>query len=189
MNTFKVLTSEEASVESAELLGNAKKAFGFVPNLLGVFAESPAALKAYMIIGQIFDESSLSPTERQVVLLAASRFNECRYCIAAHSAVAQMQRVSSNVVDAIRNDQPIPDRKLDALRTFTTTVVEKRGWVSDDDITAFLAAGYGKAQILEVILGVGYKTLSNYTNHIADTPLDDAFARMAWVPIEERLAS
>ena len=189
VSKFDVHTKETAQVKSAELLGNAEKAFGFIPNLLGVFAESPAALKGYLTIGQIFDESSFSPAERQVVILAASRFNECHYCIAAHSVIADLQKVPADVVESIRNDQPIADSKLEALRTFTTAVVEKRGWVSDDDINAFVEAGYSKAQILEVILGISFKTISNYTNHIADTPLDDAFAPKAWAPVEKRLAS
>jgi len=189
MSNFNVHTKETAQTESAELLANAEKSFGFIPNLLAVFAESPAALKAYLTIGKIFDESSFSATERQLVILAASRFNECRYCVAAHSVAAIMQKVPADVVDAIRLDQPIADSRLEALWTFTTAVVEKRGWVSEDDTAAFLTAGYTKAQILEVILGISFKTLSNYTNHIADTPLDDAFAPKAWAPVSQRLAS
>ncbi len=189
MSHFNVHTKETAQIESAELLGNAEKAFGFIPNLLGVFAESPAALKAYLTIGQIFDESSFSPTERQLVILTASRFNECRYCVAAHSVVAGMQKVPADVIEAIRKDQPIAVSKLEALRTFTTAVLEQRGWVREDDTAAFLAAGYSKAQILEVILGISFKTLSNYVNHVADTPLDHAFAPKAWAPVTKRLAS
>ena len=189
MSIFDVHTKETAQPESAELLATAEKSYGFIPNLLGVFAESPATLKAYRTIGQIFDESSFSPTERQLVILTASRLNECRYCIAAHSSVAAMQKVPADVIEAIRIDQPIADSKLEALRTFTTAVVEKRGWVTGDDTEAFLAAGYIKAQILEVILGISFKTLSNYVSHIADTPLDDAFAPNAWAPVVTRLAS
>ncbi len=189
MNEFKVHNKETATGGSVELLDVTEKALGFIPNLFGVFAESPAALKAYVTIGKIFDESSFSPTERQVVILAASRFNKCHYCIAAHSVVAEMQRVPADVVEAIRSDQSLADSRLEALRTFTITVVEKRGWATDDDIAAFLAAGFTNAQILEVILGVTYKTLSNYTNHISDTPLDEAFAPRAWTPVGARLAS
>jgi uncharacterized peroxidase-related enzyme len=189
MSTFNIHTKETAPAKSAELLANAEKSIGFIPNLLGAFAESPATLKAYMTIGQIFDDSSFSPAERQVVILAASRFHECHYCVAAHSVIADLQKVPADVVEAIRNDQPIADSKLQALRTFTTSVIEKRGWVSDEDTGAFLVAGYSKAQILEVILGISFKTLSNYTNHIANTPLDDAFAAKAWAPAEMRLAS
>ncbi len=189
MSQFNVHSKETAPPESAELLATAEKAFGFVPNLLGVMAESPATIKAYLTIGKIFDESSFSATERQVVILAASRFNECDYCVAAHSVIANMQKVPAGVVEAIRSDQAIDDKKLEALRTFTTAVVEKRGWVSDDDIVAFQAAGFSKAQILEVIVGLSFKTLSNYVNHIAETPLDDAFSAQAWTPVADRLAS
>ncbi len=163
------------------LLEGAEKAFGFVPNLIGTMAESPAATKGYLTIRQIFDETSFSPTERQLVILAASRYNECHYCVAAHSVVAEMQKVPNDVIQAIRSDRPIGDPRLEALRTFTTAVVDKRGWVSEDDIEAFLEAGYAKEQILEVILGVSMKTLSNYVNHIAQTPLDTAFAGKVWV--------
>jgi alkylhydroperoxidase family enzyme len=100
-----------------------------------------------------------------------------------------MQKVPTDVVEAIREDRPISDSKLQALRAFTTAVVEKRGWVSDEDVSTFVAAGYSKAQILEVILGVSFKTLSNYTNHIANPPLDEAFETGAWSPSEKRLAS
>ena len=189
MSIFKVHTKETAPGGSTPLLGDAEKTFGFIPNLLGVFAESPAALEANLAVWQIFDESSFSPTERQVVELAASRFNECRYCVAAHSVVAGMQQVPADVIEALRNDRPIDDNKLQALRVFTTEVVEARGWVSEDQVGAFLAAGYNKAQVLEVILGITFKTLSNYANHIADTPLDTAFAAQAWTPAISRLAS
>ena len=189
MSIFDIHTRETAQAASAELLATAEKSYGFIPNLLGIFAESPATLKAYLSIGKIFDESSFSPTERQLVILTASRFNECHYCIAAHSTVAEMQNVPADVVEAIRNDRPISDNKLEALRTFTTAVVEKRGWVTEADTEAFLLAGYTRAQILEVILGISFKTLSNYTNHISDTPIDDAFMPKAWTPVEKRLAS
>ncbi len=189
MRQFDVHTKETASTESAKLLASAEKAYGFIPNLLGVMAESPATVKAYMTIGQLFDESSFSATERQVVILTASRFNECDYCMAAHSVVAGMQKVPADVIEAIRNDRPINDRKLEALRVFTTTVIEKRGWSSAADITAFLTEGHTKAQVLEVILGISFKTLSNYVNHVAETPLDHAFATQAWTPVTDRLVS
>lgn len=189
MNRFDVHTKETAQADAAEMLGNIEKAYGFIPNLYGVFAESPSALKAYMTIGKVFDESSFSATERQLIILAASRYNECDYCMAAHTVVAGMQKVPTDVVEAIRDDRTIGDKKLEALRAFTTAVVEKRGWVSDADVSAFVGAGYTKGQILEVILGVSFKTLSNYTNHIADTPVDPEFQAGAWTPVEKRRAS
>ena len=189
MKNFNIHTIETADAPAAEMLGDINRAYGFIPNLYGVFAESPAALRAYMTMSKIFDESSFSATERQLIILATSRYNECDYCVAAHTVVAGMQKVPTDVIDAIREDRPISDDRLEALRTFTTAVVDKRGWVSDDDISAFLAAGFSRAQILEVIVGVSFKTLSNYTNHVADTLLDEAFKPGAWSPVARRLAS
>jgi len=188
MSSYQVHTKETAPVASAELLANAEKTYGFIPNLLGLMAESPALINAYMAIGKIFDQSSFTPTQRQVVILAASRFHECRYCMAAHSVVAGMQNIPDDVIDAIRNDQPIADARLETLRRTVTTAVEQRGWLSEEDKSVFFAAGYTKAQLLEIIVGISYKTLSNYVNHIAQAPLDDAFAAGAWAPAEKRLA-
>ena len=189
MKNFDIHTIETADAPAAEMLGDINRAYGFIPNLYGVFAESPAALRAYITMGKIFDESSFSATERQLIILAASRYNECDYCMAAHTVVAGMQKVPADVIEAIREDRPINDYRLEALRTFATAIVEKRGWVSDDEISVFLAAGFVRAQILEVILGVSFKTLSNYTNHVVDTPLDAAFEAGAWSPAEKQLAS
>jgi len=189
MNNFDIHTVETAETPAAEMLGDIEKAYGFIPNLYGVFAESPAALRAYMTMSKIFDESSFSATERQLIILVASRHNECDYCMAAHTVVAGMQKVPADVIEAVREDRPIGDSKLQVLRTFTIAVIEKRGWVSNDDISTFLAAGFSRAQILEVIVGISFKTLSNYTNHIADTPLDAEFQSGVWSADERRLAS
>ncbi len=189
MNTYQVHTKETAVPPSAEILANAEKTFGFIPNLLAVMAESPATVKAYLALGKIFDETSFTPTERQVVILTASRYNECRYCMAAHSVVAGMQNIPGDVIDAIRNDQPLKDSRLETLRSTVTTAIEQRGWLSEENQDAFFSAGYTREQLFEVILGISYKTLSNYVNHIADAPLDNAFHSGAWAPVETRLAS
>lgn len=178
--SYTIHTRETAPAAAKETLDGAKKAFGFVPNLLGVMAEAPALLKAYRTLAGLFDETSFTPTERQIVLLTASYENECTYCVAAHSVIASLQKVPADVIDAIRDGAAIADRKLEALRRFTAAVVKTRGWPSEEDTQAFFKAGYAKAQVLEVVLGVGFKTLSNYANHIAETPLDDAFARASW---------
>jgi len=188
MPEFTVHTIDTAPQQSVPLLQGAQKAFGFVPNLIAVLAESPAVVEAYLTLTQIFDKSSLTATERQVAVLAISRTNECDYCMAAHSVVASMQDVPADVIQAIRNDKPIADAKLEALRTFAATVIEKRGWLSDDDVAAFRFAGYNQAQVLEVVLAASLKTLSNYANHVAETPLDDAFASREWRPVKESAA-
>lgn len=178
--TYTVHTLESAPQAAVETLTAAKKAYGFLPNLLAVMAEAPALVKAYTTLSRIFDEAALNASERQVVLLTTSFENDCEYCVAAHSVIAGMQKVPSDVVQAIRDGRPIADKKLEALRRFTSAIVTTRGYPTDRDTKAFLDAGYTKAQALDVVLGVGVKTLSNYTNHIAGTPLDAGFTNAAW---------
>jgi len=174
---FPIHNLDTAPAAAKEILNGSAKAFGFVPNLLGVMAEAPALLKAYTTLSRIFEEASLSAAERQVVLIAASYENQCEYCVVAHSAIAAMQQVPADAVCAIRDAEAIPDTRLETLRRFTAAVVASHGWPTETDTKIFLAAGYGQQQILEVVLGVGLKTLSNYTNHIAETPLDEAFTK------------
>ncbi|WP_374764292.1 carboxymuconolactone decarboxylase family protein [Yunchengibacter salinarum] len=177
---FKLHTKDTAPAGAKDILEGAEKKYGFVPNLLATMAEAPAVVEAYATLGGIFDKTSFSPTERQVVLLTVSRENVCTYCMAAHTVIAGMQDVPDDVVDALRNDTPIQDEKLEALRRYTRAVVESRGNPSDADVKAFFDAGYGNQQVLEVNLGVTFKTLSNYTNHVAHTPVDSAFKSAEW---------
>jgi uncharacterized peroxidase-related enzyme len=157
--------------------------FGFVPNLIGVMASSPALAEAYLVLAAIFDQkTALSPAERQVVLLAVSRFHECRYCVAAHTMTADMYGVPPAVVEAIRNDQPIPAPRLEALRRLVTALVERRGHLPEAELHAFLAAGYTPGQLLDTLVGVAQKTLSNFTNHLAGTPLDEPLSGSSWTP-------
>lgn len=178
--SFTIHTVGSAPDGAREVLAGAEQAYGFVPNLLGAMAEAPALLEAYVTLSRLFEQSSLNATERQVVLLAVSVENACGYCVAAHTVIAGMQRIPGEVVDAIRRGAPLPDPKLQALRQFTAAVVSSRGWPSEADLSALLAAGYARQQVLEVVLGVGLKTLSNYTNHIATPSLDRAFEPAAW---------
>lgn len=178
--SYPVHSIDTAPEAAKPTLTAAQKGYGFIPNLLGVMANAPALVAAYTTLAGIFDTSSLSAAERQTVLLTVSYENDCGYCVAAHSAIAGMQKVPQEVIGAIREGAPIADQKLEALRRFTKSVVVSRGWPSEAETAALLAAGYGQQQVLEVVLGVGLKTLSNYTNHIAETPLDAAFAPVAW---------
>ncbi len=185
MNNFVIYNKDNAPEGSGELLAGVNKAYGFTPNLLGTMAESPATLKGYLTLGKILEGSTLSTTEQQVILLAVSRFNECHYCLAAHTTISDLQKVPRDVVDAIRNDQPIADARLEALRRFATLITEKRGWASEDDVAEFYAAGFTQANVLEVILATSLKTISNYVNHVADTPVDAAFSKNAWAPVDK----
>ncbi|MDX1625428.1 MAG: carboxymuconolactone decarboxylase family protein [Wenzhouxiangellaceae bacterium] len=173
--SLEVLDRQSAPEDARPLLEKAERHYGFVPNILGVMANAPALLEGYMTLTGIFAKTSFSSDEQQVVLLAAAIENGCEYCKAAHLAMAEQQGVDADVLDAVRAGRQIPDERLRALWTFTRVMVEKRGHPDAGDLRGFLEAGYGEAQIQEVILGVGLKILSNYNNHVAGTPLDEQF--------------
>jgi len=182
MSTFPVHTIASAPAASQALLEGAQQKFGFLPNLLGEFAESPASLQAYLGLSGAFGQSSLSAVEQQVVLVATSVANECKYCVAAHSMLLTMSGLAPDQVERVRAGQSLDDATLEALRATVVEIVTARGWTSPDARARFHAAGFTVAQYLEVLVGVTQKTLSNYLNHVAETPLDAPFEKFAWVP-------
>jgi uncharacterized peroxidase-related enzyme len=182
MNRFKVHTEESATPSAAGLLRGVKEAAGFVPNVFAVIAESAPALQAFVGLNTQLAQSSLSVTERELVQIATSVENQCSYCVAGHTAFAAMQEISPEVVEAVRNELPIPDARLEALHRFTRCMVHQRGPIPEAEIEAFFAAGYSPAQLLEVILGICVKTFSNLANSAIGIPLDDEFSSYAWVP-------
>ncbi len=175
-NLFSPVNLETAPEKSGPLLENIQKTFKFIPNLFGVFANSPVLLEGYMGLEKIFDKGSLSPVERQIALLSASVENSCRYCTAAHSTVLKsFMHVPAEIVSAVRSNTPVSDPKLNALVALTKEIVSGRGHVSTQVMNNFLAAGYAKDQVLEILMGVALKTMSNYLDHISPTELDPAF--------------
>jgi uncharacterized peroxidase-related enzyme len=181
MTNFTQYTSESAPQASQPLLQGVQKAFGFVPNLLGTLAESPSSLESYLAVSDIFEKTSLNAAERQVVLISTSIENACEYCVAAHSTIAKnFAGVDAGIVNALRNADVIPDAKLEVLAEFTRAVVRDRGFVSEHAFSEFLNAGYTKANALDVIVGIAQKTISNYSNHLANIPVDAQFAAEAW---------
>lgn len=177
---FALHTRESAPEKARETIDAVEKNYGFVPNLISVLARSPAAVDAYVSIGAALKKASLKPVEQQVVFLTVSASNACDYCVAAHSAIAAGAGMPKEVLEAIRNAQEIPDSRLQALATFANAVQEKKGWVSELDLRTFADAGYDEENVLEVITILAMKTLSNYANHVANTPVDDAFAGFKW---------
>lgn len=177
---FRIHTPASAAPAARETLEKVSKQFGFVPNLMGIMANSPPLMKAYLQLSQLLRETGFSPLEQQLLLLVVSVENRCAYCVAAHSASLKRAGASAEIIGPLRDGKPLTDAKLEALRRFATTVVRSRGFPDKVEIGAFLAAGYEPNRILDVILAVGLKTLSNYTNHIANTPLDSTFSAERW---------
>jgi len=182
MNNFTVHTRESAPEGAHEIIDFYQEKFGFVANIIGIMSESPAATKGYAATYGLLSETDFTPAEQQLIFLAVSRANGCHYCVAAHSTVGKMVGLDEGAIHAVRDGRPVLDPKLAAIAEFAIKVVDKRGHVSAQDIETFITAGHTKAQILEILLGAATKTISNYMNHIAATPLDDAFAPMAWEP-------
>ncbi|MDZ7643978.1 MAG: carboxymuconolactone decarboxylase family protein [Woeseiaceae bacterium] len=177
---FKVLDRETAPAESRPIMDAVAEKYGFLPNLVSVLSHSPAAAEAYTSIGKALEKAALDPVEQQVVFLTVSVRNGCDYCVAAHSTLAKGTSMSDEVLEALRNGDEIPDPKLRALARFAAALREHQGWVPDEELAAFAEAGYEQRHVLDVITILAMKTLSNYTNHIVGTPLDDAFADQAW---------
>ncbi|STQ90776.1 carboxymuconolactone decarboxylase family protein [Iodobacter fluviatilis] len=168
-----------APAASQPLLSHAQANFGFVPNLFAHMASAPVLLEGYLTLTGIFNKSSMTETERQIVMMTANRLHRCDYCMAAHSMIAQSS-VAPEVIHALRHNTAIADAKLEALRQFTIAMIETRGWQSKEAVAQFLAAGYTQQTVLEVILGTSLKIMSNYTTSVADTALDVVFAEHAW---------
>lgn len=175
-------TLDNADPKSRTVLEKAKAQTGFIPNMYAGMANSPGLLETYLDGYIRFrKESGFTPAEQEVVFLTISRSNGCDYCMAAHSFIAdQMSKVPQPVTEAIRQGQTIPDAKLAALSTFTSTLLASRGLPSKTDVEAFLSAGYEERQVLEIILAIAVKTLSNYSNHLLHTPLDEMFSSREW---------
>lgn len=180
MTTLKIHNIESAPAEAKPLLENSQKAYGMIPGLHGVLAGSPQILQAYQTLHELFTQSSFNEEELTVVWQAINVEHACHYCVPAHTGIANMMKVDENITEALRNETPLESSKLEALRTMTLSIVKNRGNVTQADLEAFYAAGYEEKHVLDIILGLSQKTISNYTNHIANTPVDAAFEKFAW---------
>ena len=188
MNTLKTMSLETKTVETAdaissEIMESTQNAIGMIPNMYKLMANNSALLDAYRKSYDTFRANSgFTPPEQEIVFLSVAFENNCEYCMAAHSFVGdKMTNVPIEVTDAIRNNTEISDAKYRALSLFTRAMTAKRGNPSQEDITNFLNAGYTENHILGVIAGIGVKTMSNYFNHVFNTPVDDAFKGRVWV--------
>lgn len=184
MSKFQVHTIESAPQASKPLLEATQKAWGFVPTLHGTLAESPVALEAYNTLFGLVGKSTLTPAEQQVVYLAVSVTHGCEYCVAGHTYLARSVTMPEETLQALRNGQPIASSPRDqVLRTFTEAVVRERGQVGDALVDAFVASGFTRQNVLEIVIIIATKTISNYTNHLTHTPKESFMSDPAlqWV--------
>lgn len=183
LQTLKAIDVESAPAGSKEILQASLVQLGRIPNMYALMANSPGILKTYRLGYDAFrSESGFTKAEQEVVFLAISRFHDCTYCVAVHSVIADMNRVDPEVTDAIRNGDSIKDEKLESLRVFTTVMLTTRGRPQPNDLSQFLVSGFTELQVLEIILAIAVKTISNYSNHLFDTELDSVFSARKWHP-------
>ena len=180
MTTFPRHTAETAPEAAKERLIASEKAYGFLPGLYQVMADAPQLLETYQRTHEAFVSTSFDNTELTVVWQSINVEHACHYCVPAHTGIAKSMKVSDEVIDALRDETALPDDKLEALRTFTLKMMRQHGNLSEEDVKTFLDAGYQQRHVLEVILGLAQKVMSNYTNHLAETPVDKPFEKFSW---------
>ncbi|OOS23248.1 carboxymuconolactone decarboxylase family protein [Moraxella pluranimalium] len=174
MARLTVNTLETAPEKAKERMEMVQKANGFIPNLIGVLANSPQALEMYQEVGKLNSRTSLTPEEIEVVQITAAAHNGCDFCVAGHTKIGTLKlKMPENVLNALRARTTIEDNaKYQALAQFTMQLIDKRGKVSDEELAAVKAAGYSEQNILDVVLGVALATLCNYANNVAQNDIN-----------------
>ncbi|NCA68910.1 MAG: carboxymuconolactone decarboxylase family protein [Sphingobacteriia bacterium] len=173
MSLFRLHDLTSAPAPSRAILGELSNPAAQLPNMIRILAESPVALAAYRQLAGLLERSTLAPLEQQVVYLSAAHANQCHYCTVPN-ALLGADADAEAVADAIRQERPLTDPRLQALRRFTTALTEQRGWIPETQTQSFLDAGFSRENLLEVIVGIALVTLSSYTNHVGATPVETA---------------
>ena len=168
---IETLNPDTTTGEAKELFDAVNKKLGFIPNLIKVFGNSPATLKAYLSLGDIAASGNFSNKFREKLALAIAEENNCDYCLSAHTAIGKMNGLT--IEETVKNRQGTSDNAKEQVGLqFAQSVTKNRGVVSDQELQAAKAAGYSDSDILEIVLNVVANTLTNYVNHIADTKID-----------------
>lgn len=177
---FAPLTTATAPEAARPVLAASERKFGFLPSPVARVGHAPTALKHLLAGFAAFEQTSLTPVEREVIAMTVAWENECHYCMAMHSALLARGAEHAATVAALRDGTPLPDARLEALRRFTQSVVRDRGRVSADHSAALADAGFTEAQVLELVLGVGVYVLSTLLNIVTAAELDPPFVPFAW---------
>ena len=177
---FQIFNQDTAPSASRDMLQNTKDDFGMIPNLEGVMSAAPALLSSYVYSWDAFKASTLTAIEQQVVYMTVNYENNCEYCMPWHTKLSLLEYMPDKEIERLRMGEKLQDVKLNALHQFTKTMVRTRGSVSPADLQVFLEAGYTEKNALDVVLGVAIKVMSNYTNALAQTPLDNEVRDLAW---------
>ncbi|WP_196885917.1 carboxymuconolactone decarboxylase family protein [Aureivirga sp. CE67] len=170
MEKFAVPTKDQVSENNQAIFDNLNNALGFVPNLYAYFAKNDTALGDYLALQN--RKSTLRAKEREVINLIVSQVNNCRYCQSAHTVLGKMNGFTDEQVLELRSGSASFDPKLDALVKFTKSVTINRGRTSEAEKEAFFNAGYTEANMIDVVIIIGDKIISNYIHNLADFAID-----------------
>lgn len=180
MSTYRIHTIESAPEKSKPALHDLKKAFGFLPNLIGAMAASPVLISSLVPVFHKVHTGSFSEAETQVVLLTDAVTNAAPWPVALHSKLALDAGVSADDVEAIRARRAPKDRKFAAISALARALIEKRGHLDDRDLATFQEAGYSQDLALEVVTAVAASTITNYTASITKPLLEEALKPYTW---------
>jgi AhpD family alkylhydroperoxidase len=169
---FEIHSLDSAPANSIPALERLQKSVGGIPHLAGAMAESPSLIDGFVTLRGIFQAGTFTPAEREIIMLGNAVENGCNYCRAIHSAFALKSDVPASTVAALRASGSPDDPKLKALSDFARLLLRNRGRVDASELERFLAAGYNKAQALELILGLAVSVLANYSGRMIHPPLD-----------------
>ncbi len=175
MSTFNVPKREEVNSKNQTIFDHLKKAVGFVPNLYATYAHSENALENYLNLSNA--RTSLSAREKEVVNLAVSQVNNCIYCLSAHTAIGKMNGFNDDEILELRTGKASFDKKLNALAGFAKNITENRGAANTEAIENFLNSGWTKENLIDTIVLVGDKTISNYLHKTTNVPVDFPIAQ------------
>lgn len=177
---YPIHTIASAPENSKPALEWLQQAFGVLPNLPAVIANSPKLINSLVAAFRQVHSPGFTKAENQIVLLTDAVTNSCKYAVAFHTALALQQGISSEETDAIRGRRLPADKRFAALSSLAKALIEKRGHLSEQELDLFLAAGFTKEQVFEVIVMVSASTITNYVGTIANPALDEPFRPYAW---------
>ncbi|MFT3706946.1 MAG: carboxymuconolactone decarboxylase family protein [Archangium sp.] len=176
---FTAFTPDTAPERSRPALAGSLKLFGFVPSPMALMASSPSALEGFARLMQVFERTSLSPLEREVLIFTVARHNGCHYCMAMHSAMTARQG-HADLLPALREGLPLADAELEALRQFVLVLLQRKGAATDEELARFAQAGFTAENALDAVVGISLFTLSTFANRLTRAPLDAPFEPFAW---------
>ena len=179
-NGYEIYDMNTASEAAKPVLEDVQSHYQFIPNALGAMVESPEAVKSYLKLDELVSQNSLTDEQRHVVFLTISREFECSYCVAAHTAFAQMGQVDGDIIKHLREGNVLDDPGLEVLQNFVSRLVQTNCQLSEKEVADFLAHGYSRRNILDIITMVANKLIAVFANRIMGTDLDEALQPAMW---------